>query len=109
MPWTFDSVSFSPNSDTGWVYDEALDISLPLNATEDIITSFGFHSGQRTVEGRTNNLTTVQSLRTKFLAKTTGNLVDDKSATARARIIRLSWRRRPKDILEYEIDFIKRP
>jgi len=113
--WSFAGYTFPWNSQPEggggageWGYDEKVVIHAPLNNNTDVITSFGFKSARRTINGRGSKAFR-DALRALQLARTVGLLVDADGGSWNARIEKLTFKELfPGGRYEYSIDFVAR-
>lgn len=113
--WSFDGYQFPVDSQPEgrggageWNYEEMAAYATPLNAGKDVITSFGFKSGRRTINGRCDKATR-DALRGKQLARAEGPLTDADGSSITARIEKATFKEIfPGGRYEYELDFVAR-
>jgi hypothetical protein len=113
--WSFDGYVFPWDSQPEgwggggeWNYDEKTVVHTPINSTIDIITSFGFKSGRRTITGRGCKAFR-DAIRAKFLARTVGYLVDSELTSTLARIEKCEFKELfPNGRYEYSVTFVSR-
>jgi hypothetical protein len=113
--FSFDGYTFPWDSQPeGWGgagefnYVEKTVIHTPINSNIDIITSFGFKSGRRTIVGRCCQAMR-DAIRAKFLARTVGYLVDSEGTSVLARIEACEFKELfPNGRYEFSITFVKR-